>query len=138
MYVYVFVGFVITNGPQNTTVCMNAMAECYCGFTGTDPEFVRPNWRIIFRSDDGSIISNDIVDGDHIAQRLINGLQWAPDLTSGDNNATNSKLLVGPVNLTHNQSSYQCIFTMGQGYFIISSVGTMTILGKEKYTYSYV
>ena len=34
------------------------------------------------------------------------------DLTSGDNNATNSKLLVGPVNMSHNQSSYQCIFTI--------------------------
>ena len=82
------------------------MAECYCGFTGTDPNFVRPNWRIIFRSDDGSIVSNDTVDGGDISQRLINGLQWVPDLTSGDNNATNSKLLVGPVNMTHNQSSY--------------------------------
>ena len=39
----------------------------------------------------------------------INGLQWVPDLTSGDNNATNSKLVVGPVNMTHNQSSYQCV-----------------------------
>ena len=108
------------------------MAVCSCGFTGTDPNFVRPNWRIIFRSDNGSIVSNHTVDGDDIAQRLIHGLQWVPDLTSGDNNATNSKLLVGPVNMTHNQSSYQCIFARGQGDAIISSVGTMTILGKAK------
>ena len=112
-------------------MCMNAMAECYCGFTGTDPNFVRPNWRIIFRSNDGNIVTNDFVDGDDIAQRLINGLQWVPDLTSGDNNATNSKLLVGPVNMTHNQSSYQCIFTRGQGVPVISSVGTITVVGKK-------
>ena len=30
----------ITNGPQDTTVCMNAMVECYCGFTGATPNFV--------------------------------------------------------------------------------------------------
>ena len=112
-------------------MCMNVMAECHCGFTGTDPNLVRPNWRIIFRSDDGSIVSNDTVDGDDIAQGHINGLQWVPDLTSGGNNA---KLLVGPVNMTHNQSSYQCIFTIGLGDTIISSVGTMTVVpvGKTK------
>ena len=111
-------------------MCMNVMAECHCGFTGAPPNFVVPNWRIIFRSDNGSVISNDTVHGDDILQRLINGLQWVPDLISGDNNATNSKLLVGPVNMTHNQSSYQCIFTMGQGGSVISSVGTMTVVGK--------
>ena len=132
MYVYVFVGLIITNGPQDTTVCMNVMADCYCGFTGTDPNFVNPDWRIIFRSDDGSIVSNDTIAGSDISNERINGLQWVPDLTSGDNNATNSKLLVGPVNMTHNQSSYQCIFARGQGGSITSSVGTMTVLGKAK------
>ena len=120
----------ITNGPQDTTVCMNTMAECYCGFTGASLNFAVPNWRIIFRNDNGSIVSNDTIDGDDIVSRLINGLQWVPDLTSGDNNATNSILLVGPVNMTHNQSSYQCIFTMGRGGSIISSVGTMTVVSK--------
>ena len=95
-----------------------------------DPNFVVPNWRIVFRSDDGSIISNDTIDGDNIADRLIYGLQWMPDLTSGDNNGTNSKLLVGPVNMTHNQSSYQCIFARSVGDSVISSVGTMTVVGK--------
>ena len=88
--VLIIVGFIITNGPEDTTVCMNAIAECNCGFTGTDPNFAIPNWRIVFRSDNGSIISNDILDGDDILDGLINGLQWFPDLTSGDNNATNS------------------------------------------------
>ena len=110
-------------------MCMNVMAECYCGFTGTDPNFVVPNWRIVFRNDDGSIISNDTFNGDDIFNGLINGLQWLPDITSGDNNGTNSKLLVGPVNTTHNQSSYQCIFSRVGGS-VLSSVGTMTVVGK--------
>ena len=102
----------ITNGPQDTTVCMNTMAECDCGFTGANPIRVFPEWRIIYRSDNGSIVSNFTVDGEDIILRPMSGLQWIPDLTSGDNSATNSKLLVGPVNKTHNQSSYQCIFTI--------------------------
>ena len=127
--VLMILGFSITNGPQDTTVCMNAMAECNCGFTGTDPNFIVPDWRIVFRSDDGSVISNDTINGIDILIRLINGLQWLPDLTSGDNNAPNSKLLVGPVNMTHNQSSYQCLFATFSGS-VISSVGTITVVGK--------
>ena len=109
---------------------MNTLAECDCGFTGTDPYFAIPNWRIVLRSDDGSIISNNTIDGDDIQNRLINGLQWVPDLTNGDNNAPNSKLLVGPVNMTYNQSSYQCIITTVTSGSIISSVGTITVVGK--------
>ena len=119
-----------TNGPQDTTVCMNTMAECYCGFTGANPNFAVPDWKIVFRNDNGNIVSNHTVDGVDIVSTLINGLHWVPDLTSGDNNATNSKLLVGPVNMTHNQSSYQCMFTSDQGGSIISSVGTITVVGK--------
>ena len=127
--VLMILGFSITNGPQDTTVCMNAVAECDCGFTGTDPNFAVPDWRIVFRSDDGSVISNDTINGLDILNRLINGLQWLPDLTSGDNNSTNSKLLVGPVNMTHNQSSYQCIFAFVSGA-AVSSVGAITVVGK--------
>ena len=111
-------------------MCMNVMAACYCGFTGTNPDFAMPNWRIVFKSDNGSIISNDTTDGQDISDGLINGLQWLPDLTSGDNNGTNSKLLVSPVNMTHNQSSYQCVFRRIGGGSVISSVGTMTVVGK--------
>ena len=109
---------------------MNTIAKCDCGFAGADPYFAIPNWRIVLRSDDGSIISNNIIDGGDIDDRLINGLHWVPDLTSGDNNAPNSKLLVGPVNMTHNQSSYQCMFNVANSNSIISSVGTMTVVGK--------
>ena len=133
VFIICVVGFIITNGPQDTTVCIKAMAECYCGFTGTDPNVAVPDWRIVFRSDDGSMVSNDIIDGLDIINGSINGLQWVPDLTSGDFNATNSKLLVGPVNMTHNQSSYQCIFnivSLNGLKSVMSSVGTMTVVGK--------
>ena len=123
------VGFSITNGPQDTTVCMNAMAECYCGFTGASPDHLFPEWRIIYRNDTGSVISNITVDSLNIIHRPMNGLEWLPDLTSGDNTSPNSKLLVGPVNKTHNQSSYQCILQTFSAT-VTSSVGTMTVVGK--------
>ena len=128
--VLMILGLIITNGSQDITVYMNAMAECDCGLTGADPSLVLPTWRIVFRSDDGSVISNDTINGLDIDNRLINGLQWLPDLTSGDNNGTNSKLLVGPVNITHNQSSYQCIFARARQSDLKSSVGIMTVVGK--------
>ena len=124
------VGVHITNGPQDTTVCMNDITECDCGFSGADPYLAVPNWRIALRGTDGSIIKNNTINGEDIDNGLINGLQWVPDLTSGDDNAPNSKLLVGPVNMTHNQSSYQCIFDLIRSDTIISSVGTMTVVGK--------
>ena len=118
-------------------MCPNATAECHCGFIGADPNFVIPNWRIILRSEDNRIISNDTFNGYNIVNEDINGLQWVPDLTSGDNNASNSKLLVGPVNMTHNQLSCQCIIEIINDT-IISSVGTITVVGKTNYVYSIV
>ena len=131
----------ITDGPQDTTMCINTMAYCDCGFTGANPVRVFPDWRIIYRSDNGNIVRNFTVYAKGITQPM-NGLQWLPDLTSGDNNATNSKLLVGPVKKTHNQSSYQCIFTSPFSDDIISSTGTMTVVGKtnndhKMHTYLY-
>ena len=110
------------------------MEEFHCGFTGANPYIVFPEWRVIFRSDDGyrSIVSNNIINGFDIINGSINGLQWVPDLTSGDNNATNSKLLVGPVNMTHNKSSYQCIFTIlrldSLPESVASNVGRLTVV----------
>ena len=117
-------------------MCMNTIAECDCGFTGVNPYTTVPNWRVIFRNDDGGIISNVTHAGIDIARRHINGLQWLPDQTSGENNSPNSKLLVGPVNKTHNQSSYQCDIFVSNGNDVISSVGTMTVVGKTNNDYS--
>ena len=126
----IYSGLAIINGPQDTTVCMNARPKFDCGFSGASPLSVVPNWRVILRSADSSIISNNTFNGLEIAFRHIRGLEWLPDLTSGYNNAPNSKLLVGPVNMTHNQSSYQCIITTVTSGSIISSLGTMTVMGK--------
>ena len=115
-------------------MCINATAECDCGFTGASPNTTVPDWVIILRNDDGSVVSNVTRDGFNIAHGHINGLQWLPDLTSGDNNAPNSKLLVGPVNKTHNQSSYQCVINILRGP-VISSVGTIIIVGKSNNNY---
>ena len=116
-------------------MCMNAIAECDCGFSGASPYTTLPSWRIILRNDDGSVVSNVTHNGIDIVDRHINGLQWLPDETSGDNTSPNSKLLVGPVNKTHNQSSYQCIFVTTRGS-IISSVGIITVVGKANNDYS--
>ena len=123
------IGPVIINGPQDATVCMNTKTEFNCGFLGANPLHVVPDWRIVSRSENGSVISNVTHDGVDIAHKRINGLRWSPDLTSGYNNATNSKLLVGPVNKTHNQSSYQCVIESISGS-IVSSVGTLTVVGE--------
>ena len=115
-------------------MCMNAVGKCDCGFSGASPLAIIPNWRIILRNDDGSVVSNVTHNGIDIAQEHINGLQWSPDITSGDNTSPNSKLLVGPVNKTHNHSSYQCIFITfnlsGNVMSAISSIGAMTVVGK--------
>ena len=61
----------------------------------------------------------------------VSGLEWVPDTNSGVDDATNSKLLFGPVNNIHNQSSFQCIFVTSRNEVITaSSVGTITVVGK--------
>ena len=130
---FTYIGITITSGPQDTTVCMNVMAPCVCGFTGGSPDAVTPDWRIIYRNDSGSVISNRTIDGGDISSEFISGFQWVADFDSGGLNAPNSKLLVGPVNMTHNQSSYQCMFPInvrgGGSDTVMSSVGTMTVVG---------
>ena len=110
-------------------MCINTTAECDCGFIGANPNHVVPNWRIIYRRDNGDVINDVSYDGLDVAHGRINGLQWVADLNSGNNNANNSKLLVGPINMAHNQSSYQCIISSIFGP-VKSSVGTMTVVGK--------
>ena len=109
---------------------MNVMVPCACGFTGGNPEHLIPDWRIVYRSGSSNVISNDTINGDDISLQRINGLQWLPDINNGNNNAPNSQLLVGPVNMTLNQSSYQCMFRILGPVSIMSSVGTITVVGE--------
>ena len=110
---------------------MNGKGEINCGFTGANPNLTIPDWRIIMRnSDNGSIVSNETLWGLNITRNHINDLKWIPDLSSGEDHAPNSKLIIGPVNSTHNQSSYQCFFETLQGT-VTSSIATITALGKE-------
>ena len=53
-----------------------------------------------------------------------------PDLTTGENDAPNSVLRVGPVNETYNQSTYQCVFEVANNSDINSTIGTLTVAGE--------
>ena len=61
----VSVALTITNGPQDTTVCINQVVNCTCGFTGADPNIVVPNWRIIKRRN-GVVVSDEDISGSEI------------------------------------------------------------------------
>ena len=117
---------------------MNDMAEFACGFDGVTPSAITPDWKIVMRSSDGSVVSNVTIDGEDILMRVHHGFKWIlgpRNLTS----SPNSKLFVGPVNKTHDQSSYQCVFMFvnqfdngsTQFHSVESSVGTLTVVGKK-------
>ena len=85
------------------------------------------------RNDNGSIVSNETILGQSIATNLVSGLEWVPDINSGAENAPNSKLMFGPVNNAHNQSSFQCFFVTSHIEVIAaSSIGTIIVVGKMK------
>jgi len=105
-------------------VCINQVANCTCGFTGVDPNFVVPDWRIIMRRN-GEIVSNEIISGTEIISNTNDALDWIIDPLNGNN----SVLRVGPVDGTDDQSSYQCIFTLLSGN-IFSNTGILTVLGE--------
>ena len=127
MHDNIIIALVITNGPMDTTVCNGGIGIMSCGFVNESTSFA-PNWRIIRRSDDGSVISNIIVSASDIISNTNDGLEYIFDTTSGVNMSPNSRLLVDPVDESYNQSSYQCIFQVLSGT-IESSVGTLTVAG---------
>ena len=116
-----------TNGPTDTTACIGNIAIISCGFENVSNLFV-PDWRIIKRSDDGSVISDATLSTTVINSDDNDGLHYINDLSSGMNTSPNSRLLVGPVDDTDNQSSYQCIFNIGLDVSK-SSIGTLTVTG---------
>jgi len=128
MYYLFYLALTITNGPQDTTVCTNDLANCTCGFVGADPNSAVPDWRIIKRNSSGVVVSNVTIFGTEIIRNTIDGLQWISDLA----NPNNSVLRVGPVDKTDNQTSYQCIITTILSGTVPSRVGALTVMGKAQ------
>ena len=119
----------ITNGPMNVTVCSGTKANISCGYTGVyDFVSARPNWRIIKRNNNGSVISNGTVSGMDILNSTTDGLEFFATI-SNDTNADGSYLSVGPVDDTYNNTSYQCIFTINDNIIESDTAGTITVIG---------
>ena len=130
MYNYtciIIIALEITNGPMDITVCIGSIVNISCGFVNDSVNIV-PNWRIM-RSNNGSVVSNNSISGSDIVNNVKDGLEWISDTTSGLLMSPNSRLVVGPVDETDNQSSYQCSFALAGGS-VDSSVGTLTVTGE--------
>ena len=138
---YYFLALVITNGPMNVTVCSGTNAEISCGFTGvSDPLSTFPNWswRIVKRNNDGYVISNETVNALDINFDYTDDLAFVivtRDL-NGIISANNSYLLVGPVDDTYNNTSYQCIFAINDTIIESDTAGTVTVIGMYVHVYS--
>ena len=113
---------------MDTTVCTGSIVNIPCGFVNLSNVIV-PNWRIIRRSNNGSVIINVTISGTDINNNVNDGLEYIPDTTSGPLMSPNSRLVVGPVDETDNQSSYQCSFALAGGN-VESNVGTLTVTGE--------
>ena len=120
----------ITNGPMNVTVCSGTKANISCGYTRvTDPFSTRPNWRIIKRNNNGSVISNETVSGMDIRHDKFDDLKFVVRISGNDNSATRSYLSVGPVDDTYNNTSYQCMLTINDNIIESDTAGTITVIG---------
>ena len=124
----------ITNHPMNVTVCSGTKAKISCGYTGVSDLFsTRPDWRIIKRYSNGSVISNVTVSGMDIRFQRIDNLMFAVDIN--DNSADGSYLSVGPVDDTYNNTSYQCIFTINDTIIESDTAGTITVIGMNSVSF---
>ena len=128
------IALVITDNPVNVTVCSGTNAEISCGFTGvSDPFNTRSNWswRIIKRNNDGYVISNETVRVMDINNDNTDDLAFViiTKIRNGIPSANDSHLLVGPVDDTYNNTSYQCIFTINDTIIESDTAGTITVLG---------
>ena len=128
---------------MNVTVCSGTNVEISCGFTGVpDPLSTRPNWswRIIKRNNDGYVISNETVRVMDINNDRTDGLVFLI-ITSNRNgitSANDSYLLVGPVDDTYNNTSYQCIFSNSTTTIESDTAGSITVIGMYVYVRIYV
>ena len=123
------IALVVTNGPMNVTVCNGTKANVSCGYTGVDLFNTRPNWRIIKRNNNGSVISNETVSGMDLRKNKFDDLTFVVGISGNDNNAVGSYLSVGSVNDTYNDTSYQCIFIINDNIIESNTAGTITVIG---------
>ena len=129
---FFLIALVITTGPMNVTVCSGTKAKISCGYAEvSDPFAVRPDWRIIKRSNNGSVISNETFSGLDINLNKFDDLKFFIITNHGNNkiNADGSYLSVGPVDDTYNNTSYQCIFTINDNIIESDTAGTITVIG---------
>ena len=124
-----------TDEPMDTTVCMRRNAIMPCGFRNVS-DSVTPHWNISMRRNDGNIVSDEFtisaINGDNDVGNA-NGLDYIFDTVLGDNMSPDTRLVVGPVDMTDDQSSYQCVFLLpGSGTFR-SNTGTLTVTGEYMY-----
>ena len=132
-----FLALEITNGPMNVTVCSGAIAEISCDYTGNfELTSIIPNWRIIKRYNNGSVISNETVSGDDILSNNTDGLVFYYIIRN--DHVDGSYLSVGPVDNTYNNTSYQCIFTINDTIIESDTAGTITVIGMYDYLCMYV
>ena len=122
---------------MNVTVCSGAKAKISCDFTGVSVHFnVMPNWRIIKRHNNGSVISNETVSGMDIHSNNVDDLQFTT-VRNRKGSANGSYLSVGPVDDSYNNTSYQCIFTINDTIIESDTAGTITVIGTLVYVYNY-
>ena len=120
---------------MNVTVCSGTKAKISCGYNKVSNPFITiPNWRIIKRNNNGSVISNVTVSGMDIHFQRINDLMFSV-ITSNNNSANGSYLSVGPVDDTYSNTSYQCIFTINDNIIESDTTGTITVIGMYVHTY---
>ena len=99
---------VITNPPQNETVCVRDEVNITCGYTYSFR--LLPVWEI---------------NNQTFSQSSLNQTTYGLPIIS---NTNNSVLTVYSVHERMNQTTFQCVFPIQPG--MQSSVGTLTVMGK--------
>lgn len=128
----------IINHPVDVIIRTGSIATFSCGFVNESAN-VQPLWNIIMRDDDGDVISDmnfttaEINSDNNMGNE--DDLVYIADGSSGPLMSPNSRLRVGPVDQTFNQSSYQCIFELFIfNISIASNIGTLTVIGEYRNT----
>ena len=117
---------------MDTTVCMRSNASIPCGFRNVS-DLLTPDWNISMRRNDGNIVINEFTVthiNDDNDDDNANGLDYIFDTVLGDNISPDSRLVVGPVDMADDQSSYQCIFVVPGSSTFRSNTGTLTVIGE--------